>query len=63
MELKLNTEKIMRELSRMGQTQVWLAKKTGMSRQLLHHLLKVKSLKGAVKIGKALDIEPRDLIK
>ena len=40
-----------------------IAEKAGISRQLLSYLLRSKSLKGAEKIGRALDIEPRDLIK
>ncbi len=61
--MKLNTDKIFKELDRLGQTQSWLAEKAGISRQLLNYLLKKQSLKGAEKIGGALDIEPRDLIR
>ena len=61
--MKLNTDKIFKELDRLEQTQTWLAEKAGMSKQLLNYLLKQKSLAGAEKIGRALDIEPRDLIK
>lgn len=61
--MKLNTDKIHKELKRLDKSQSWLAEKAGMSRQLLNYLLKSQSFKGAEKIGKALDIEPRDLIK
>ena len=61
--MKLNTDKIKSELKRLGKTQTWLADRAGMSRQLLSYVLIKQALSGAVKIGKALDIEPRDLIK
>ena len=61
--MKLNTPKIKNELKRLGKTQTWLADKAGMSRQLLSYVLLKQALSGAEKIGKALDIEPRDLIK
>ena len=63
MHMELNTNKIYKELRRLGKSQSWLAKEAGMSRQLLSYLLKAKSLKGIENIGRVLDIEPRDLIK
>ena len=61
--MELNINKIHRELKRLGKNQSWLANEAKMSRQLLSYLLKKKSVGGAEKIGKALDIDPRDLIK
>ncbi len=61
--MKLNTDKIFKELSRLEETQTWLANESGMSKQLLNYLLKKESIAGAKKIGRALGIEPRDLIK
>ena len=61
--MELNTDKIKKELTRLGKTQTWLADQADMSRQLLSYVLINKALSGAEKIGRALDIEPRDLIK
>ena len=61
--MELNTDKIKKELRRLGKNQTWLANQADMSRQLLSYTLLKKSLSGAEKIGRALDIEPRDLIK
>ena len=61
--MELNTDKIKKELKRLGKNQTWLADQAGMSRQLLSYVLINKALTGATPIGRALDIEPRDLIK
>lgn len=60
--MKLNTLKINKELKRLGKSQKWLATKIKVSPQLLYYWLKKQNLRGADKIGKALNISPKDLI-
>lgn len=62
-KLKLNTEKITIELARIGKKQVWLAEKMNISPQRMSYMLKSKSIRSAERIGHALGIEPKDLIK
>lgn len=61
--MKLNTFKITKELKRLDRNLTWLAKETNTSKQLVAYWMKAKSLYGAERIGKALGIEPKDLIK
>lgn len=61
--MELNTEKIYKELERIGETPYWLSRKIGKKPQHIYYWLNNKSIKGAEPIGKALQIEPRDLIK
>ena len=63
MGMKLNTEKIRKELERIGETQVWLAKQLGVTRQRVNQILSSGSLKNAERIGMVFNIEPKDLIK
>ena len=60
--MKLNVVKIKKELERLGLTQTWLGLNLGVSRQRICQILKAASLKNAERIGKALGINPRDLI-
>ena len=60
--MKLNTTKIKNELERIGHTQSWLADKMNISRQLLSYMVRSKKITHAERIGKALGIEPKDLI-
>lgn len=62
-KLKLNTEKILVELDRIGKRQVWLAEKMNISPQRMSYMLKSKSIRAADRIGHALNIQPKDLIK
>jgi len=61
--MELNTKKIMAELKRLDKNQLWLANQCKQSRQLMSYWMRNKTIKAAEPIGKALDIEPRDLIK
>jgi plasmid maintenance system antidote protein VapI len=61
--MKLNTEKIRKELERIGETQVWLAEQLGVTRQRVNQILSAASLKNAERIGKVFGIEPKDLIR
>lgn len=61
--MKLNINKIESELKRIDRSRYWLAKKADVSIQLMMYWLKNASLKGAEPIGKALSINPRDLIE
>jgi len=61
--MKLNIDKIKSELTRIGKNQSWLANKLGVSRQRVSSIFRMASLKNAERIGKVLDIEPRDLIR
>lgn len=60
--LILNSEKIKKELKRRGETQTWLAKQLGTTRQNVFYMLENRSLRAADKIGNILDIEPKDLL-
>jgi len=60
--MKLNTEKIEKELERIKKSRYQLAREIGRSPQLILYWLDAKSLRGAEPIGKALGISPRDLI-
>ncbi len=61
--LLLNTDKIDAELSRLGKNRSWLANQIDISRQAMSRIMKDKPITQAERIGKALGIEPRDLIK
>lgn len=61
--MELNTDKILRELKRLEKTVYWLAQEIGTSRQLVTYWLQEKSLRGADKIAKVFDIDPKELIK
>jgi len=61
--MELNTEKIKKELERIGETQAWLAKQLGVSRQRVYQILSDGSIKNADRLGRVFDIEPKDLIK
>ncbi|MDO9463727.1 MAG: hypothetical protein Q7J67_00255 [bacterium] len=61
--MELNTLKIKQELERLGENQAWLANKMKVSRQLLFYMIKSKKITHAEKIAKALNLDPRDLIK
>lgn len=61
--MKLNVLKIKKELKRLGKTDSWLAEKANTSKQLVGYWLRTRSLAGVERIAKALDFNPRDLIK
>jgi len=61
--MKLNIHKIKDELVRTGRNQTWLAEQLGVTRQRISAILKAASLKNAERIGRALSLNPRDLIE
>lgn len=61
--MKLNTEKIINELSRVSKTQSWLANQLGITRQYISYILKKRPITWADRIAKILNMNPRDLIK
>jgi DNA-binding Xre family transcriptional regulator len=66
--MELKVEKILFELNRMDKNMSWLAYKLGTSRQWVYELL-IKEPKASrtfrtlEKLGTALDIEPKDLLR
>ncbi len=61
--MELNVEKIKVELKRIGKNQSWLAKEMGVARQYLSYIFKHKPITQAERIAKALNLDPKDLIK
>ncbi|MGM0377545.1 MAG: helix-turn-helix domain-containing protein [Bacteroidota bacterium] len=64
--MKLNTEKIKKEMNRLGWTQTYLANKMGVKRQYVQYMLKSgtnPTIKTIKRFAEALDIEPKDLIQ
>lgn len=61
--MKLNIEKITKELKRLNKTSYWLAQEIGTSRQLVRYWINTGSLAGVERIAKALELNYRDLIK
>ena len=61
--MKLNIEKINRELERIGKNRHWLAKQIGIMPQLIYYWFRAESVRGAEPIAKVLMMEPKDLIK
>jgi len=62
MKLLLNTDKIERELKRLGMTKTNLAELMGISKQKLHYILKEKPIKHAHKFGEVFDVSGKDFI-
>ena len=58
--LKLNSEKVLRLW---GGSQAGLARKMGVSRQLLGYYLRSRALSAAPKLAKILGLDAKDLIK
>ena len=61
--MELNTNKIMKELERLGKNRSWLADQMGVYPSMITYIFKEKPITQAEKIGKILDIEPKDLIR
>ena len=61
--MELYVQKIKKELKRLNRNQSWLSRKMGISRQLLSYMITSKKITHAERIGKALDIDPKDLIR
>jgi hypothetical protein len=62
MELKLNVEKIEKELERLGKSKYWLAKQAKRSPQIVLYWLDTASLRGAEPIAQVFNIDPKDLV-
>jgi len=61
--MRLHTEKIKKELERIGETQVWLAGQLGVTRQRVNQILSAASLKNAERIARVFDLDPKDLVE
>ena len=62
--MKLNVEKVRKEMQRQGLTYQRLADMAGLkSRQMAYYYIKSASHKGAEPFAKAFDIEAKDLIR
>ena len=61
--MKLNTDKIIKELIRLDRTRTWLANKCGISRSLLDYRMKTQILNGVEDVARVLDYDPKDLIR
>jgi transcriptional regulator with XRE-family HTH domain len=64
--MKLNVEKIKKEMARLNWTQTRLANEMGVKRQYVQFMLKCgtnPTIKTIDRFAKALDISPRDLIQ
>ena len=61
--MKLNVRKIKKEMRRLNWSYAKLARESGLeSRQSVFYYLKSGSIKGAEIFGRALDIDPKDLL-
>ncbi len=62
--MELNVKKIKKELKRIGWSYEGLAQKSGIgTKQAVFYYFKSKSIRGAELFGKALGIDPKDLLK
>lgn len=61
--LELNVKKIERERRRLGLRKSELARKMGISRQLLHYTLRKKQFFHIDKFAKVFDLDEKDLIR
>ena len=61
--LRLDLNRIYKEMNKRGWTKAELARQTGLSKQLIQYILENDSLKRVHKIAKAFDVDPKDLIK
>lgn len=60
--MQLNTKKILAELKRIDKNKDWLAKQLKKSNATVSYIFKSKKITHAERIGKILDIDPKDLI-
>ena len=62
--MKVNSEKILSEIRRLGWSQARLAKEIGITRQAINYIIKesVTKISTLNKIGKALNFDPKDLL-
>ncbi len=62
--MKVNSKKILNEIKRLGWSQAQLAEKIGITRQAIDYILKerVTKLETLNKIGKVLELDPKDLL-
>jgi len=61
--LKLNINKVERERKRLKMTKTALAKRMGITKQVLNYIMNNRTLTHAHKIARIFDINPKDLIK
>ena len=60
--MKLNTEKIKKELKDDERTKTWLARKVGISPQSIRYILRTGSTSKIDEISAALGVEPQELV-
>lgn len=60
--MELNTDKIDKELKRLGKNRSWLAKECKITRAAISYIMNKKPITQADRIAKLLGIDPRDLI-
>ena len=60
--MKLNTEKIKKELKDDERTKTWLARKVGISPQSIRYILRTGSTSKIDEIAAALGVEPQELV-
>ena len=65
--MKLNTKKILTELTRLDKNQSWLARQMGVSRSWINYIMTQSdrsfTFRTVDKIAKALNLDSKDLIK
>lgn len=61
--IKLNTNKVERERKRLGIRKAELARKMGISKQLLNYTIKHRQLFHVDKFAEVFDMDAKDLIK
>jgi len=60
---KLNVNKVEREIERLGICKAELARRIGISRQLLYYTLKKQQVFHIYKMAELFDMDPKDLLK
>ena len=61
--LKLNTEKIKAELSRLGKNRTWLAKQMKLTPAMVTYLFNRKPITFADRLARIFDLDPKDLLQ
>ena len=61
--LRLNLNKIYKEMNKRGWTKAELSRQTGISKQMIQYIFESDSLRQIHKIAKAFDVHVKDLLK
>jgi hypothetical protein len=62
-KLQLNTDKIQKELDRIGKNRAWLATQMGNTQAMVNYLFDKKPLSLAPKLARIFNMDAKDLIK